>query len=280
MRKDGVRVKNISPIDRLMPYVMSKRYDAQNMCNVELLDEPVHAYLNECRKKGLHMSHMAVIIASYLRTVAEYPWLNRFVANKKIYRRNEITVSFVMLTKHENDFNDTVVKIKLDKTDDIFEVNRKINEEIEKNRVAKPDNKTERIMNLLTAMPGLVNFAFGVIKWMDRHNILPKAIIDASPFHTSMFITNLASLRTNYIYHHVYEFGTTSLFLAMGQAQEKVVKKGKDFAVEKVLPIGVVMDERICNGCYYSHCFKTMQKYMKNPKLLELPPEIVNEDND
>ncbi len=83
---------------------------------------------------------------------------------------------------------------------------------------------------------------------MDRHGLLPKSLIKASPFHTSMTISNLASIRTNHILHHVYEFGTTSILITLGNMREVPVRKGEEIVFERSLPMGVVMDERICSG--------------------------------
>ena len=40
------------------------------------------------------------------------------------------------------------------------------------------------------------------------------------------------------------------------------------------------MDETICPGSYFALAFRKIRKYLRNPELLELPPEAVNEDPD
>jgi len=117
-----------------------------------------------------------------------------------------------------------------------------------------------------------------VFKLMDRYGLLPKAIIDASPFHTSLVITNLASIRTNHIYHHLYEFGTSSIFVAMGNMREVARRKGEEIVFDRCLPMGIVMDERICSGSYFARVFRRFRQYMLDPSLLEGPPAVINED--
>jgi len=111
---------------------------------------------------------------------------------------------------------------------------------------------------------------------LDRHGLLPKAIIDASPFHTSLVISNLASIRTNHIFHHVYEFGTTGILITMGNSREIPKRVGGEIIHEKCMPLGIVMDERICSGSYFALAFRRMKKYLSNPSLLEAPPEVLN----
>jgi hypothetical protein len=169
-------------------------------------------------------------------------------------------------------------KIYFDMTDTIFDVQRKIDEYIAENRTSETDNKTEKMLNVLLKIPGLPNFAVGLFKFLDKHNMLPKSVIDASPFHESLLFSNLASIRTNHIYHHVYEFGTTSISVTMGNPRVVPKMKRDEVVFEHTLPLGVVMDERICPGSYFAAVFKRLSQYLKNPALLELPPEKVEHD--
>ena len=99
-------------------------------------------------------------------------------------------------------------------------------------------------------------------------SIYKAKIIDLSPFHTSMFITNLASIKTSYIHHHCYEFGTTSVFVCMGKPVPDYM--GGDLT-RKVMPIGVVMDERICTGYEYAAFYSDFKGYLRDLSQLETP---------
>ena len=218
MRKDGKKIKITDPMYTLVPYIMEKRYDSMNMIELDIPIAPIQAYINKKRREGISISHMGVLIAAYVRTAAEFESLNRFIMNKKIYQRNEFAVGMVVLKPGTDD--GTMNKMYFEMTDTIFDVHRKMNEYIELNRKPGAQNNTDALMKTLLSIPGLVTVAVAVLKWMDRHNILPKAIIDASPFHTSVGISNLGSIRTNHIFHHCYEFGTTSIFITMGNLRE------------------------------------------------------------
>ena len=277
MRADGKRLKHVDPMYTIVPHIMDKRYDAMNMITIDIPYDSVQNYLNEKRKEGTPMSHMAVIIAAYLRTCAKYPALNRFIMNKKVYARNHYAVSMVVLTPG-TDGAETMSKMYFEPTDTIFDVNNKINEFVEKNRNAPQENNMEKFMSALLSVPGLLTVGIGLIKILDKWGLLPRWIIDLSPFHNSMVISNLISIRTNHIYHHVYEFGTTGVLITMGNFREVAKRKGGEVVFEKTIPLGVVMDERICSGYYFSKAFRELQKYVKDPSLLEVPPEEVVED--
>lgn len=279
MRADGKRLRHTDPMYRVAAHIMDKRVDSMNMITIDIPYEPIQEYINKKRKEGIRISHMALVIAAYIRTMAEFPELNRFVVNKKIYARNEVAVGMVVLKSLE-DHNGTMSKMYFDKANTVFEVNDIINKYVEENRDVPENNSTEKLIKILLSIPGLLTVGVKVFKLMDRYGLLPKAIINASPFHMSMGITNLASIRTNHIYHHCYEFGTTSVFMAMGNLREVAKRKGDEIVFVRSLPIGVTMDERICSGSYFATAFRTLKKYLANPELLEVAPEKVIEDSD
>ena len=279
MRADGKRLRNTDPMYTVAAYVMNKRVDSMNMVTLYIPYDPIQNYLNEKRKQGIAISHLGVIIAAYLRTAAEFPLLNRFIMNCKPYARNEFCVAMVVLKSGEMD-NGTMSKMYFKMTDTIFDVNGKINEYVSDNREVPEKNGTEKMIKILLGAPGVLRVGVGLFKFMDKHGLLPKKVIDMSPFHNSLCISNLASIRTNHIYHHCYEFGTTSVFITLGNLREVAKRKGGEVVFERCIPLGVVMDERICSGSYFALAFRRMRKYMRNPELLELPPEVINEDPD
>ena len=277
MRPDGKRLRNCDPMYTVAAYIMDKRMDAMNAITIDIPLDPIQEYLNKKRKEGVNISHMAVIIAGMLRITAEFPELNRFIVNKKAYARNEFAVSMVVL-KNGDASHGTMSKMYFDYNDTIFDVNNNINKFVEENRESPDNNGTEKLIKFLLSMPGVLPVGVGLFKWLDKHGLLPKAIIDMSPFHNTFVISNLASIRTNHIYHHIYEFGTTSMILTMGNSREVPKRKGGEIIFEKCMPIGVVMDERIASGSYFAIAFRRLKQYLRNPELLELPPEKIVPD--
>lgn len=276
MRADGKRIKNADPMYTVAAYIMDKRVDSMNMITIDIPVDPIKEYLNEKRKQGINLSHMGVVLAAYLRTMKEFPELNRFVVNKKIYQRNEIAVGMVVLKAGQVDHG-TMSKMYFNENNTIFEVNDIIDKYVTENREAPDNNSTEKLIKVLLSLPGILPVGVAIFKWLDKHGLLPKSIIDASPFHMSLGITNLASIRTNHIYHHCYEFGTTSVFMAMGNTREVPKRKGDEIIFEKCMPIGVTMDERIASGSYFALAFRKMRAYLRNPELLEVPPQDTND---
>ncbi len=279
-RADGTYLRHTDPMYRIAAHVMAKRSDSMNAITLDIPLAPIDSYIRQKRREGVSISHMAVIMAAYVRMVCEYPAVNRFIVNKRAYARNELAIGMVVLSgSHADTANGgTMSKIYFDLTDTIFTVEEKIQKYVAENREDKSNNKTEGLIRKLVAIPGLLRFAVNFLKWADQHNLLPKSIIDASPFHTSLVFTNLASIRTNHIYHHCYDFGTTSIVMAAGNSREVPKKKGGEIVFEKCMPLGVVMDERICSGSYFAMAFRRIKQYLRDPSLLEEPPAVIIPD--
>lgn len=141
-------------------------------------------------------------------------------------------------------------------------------------------NKTDKLVNILNIIPnGFILFVVKFLKFLDKHGIMPKAVIKASPFHTSVFLTNVGSLGIDSIYHHIYNFGTTSLFFSMGKKKKSYIYEDDEIKEEKCITIAFVGDERICDGHYYATSFKQLNKYLKKPELLEKAPKSVTTDD-
>ena len=277
-RPDGKQLKKLGVEYLVMAHVMKHRYDALNMITLDIPVAPVRHYLNEKRKEGKRYSHLTVMLAAIVRTFAMYPKLNRFVVNKRIYARNELAIGMVVLKNGDINEAGTTDKMKFDLSSTIEDVDRVCTAYVEKNRNPDDVNDTDKLAGILTSVPGLLRVGARFLMWMDKHNWMPKSIIDVSPFHCSLMFTNLASIKTNHIYHHAYDFGTVSLTLAMGNMRDVPMMKRGEVTLERCIPLGLVMDERIASGAYFAIAFREFQRLMAHPELLETPPEEVKAD--
>ena len=280
-RPDGRAIKDLEPMQMIMPYVMKTRTDSMNMYEDTFACEPMDAYIKEKAAEGINLSYMHIIIAAVVRLIALRPQLNRFCMNGKIYARPKIWVSFVVHPTLRDESVGTTIKLCFEGTETILEIAEKINEAIANETInRKGENGTDKLLRtLMKKIPGpFIKFVVNTLLWMDKHNIMPKAIIELSPFHTSFFITNLKSLGINHIYHHTYEFGTTGLFFAMGKERVVPVFKGNEVVPEKQMGFGLVSDERFCDGLYFALSLRKLRRFMQNPAVLEKPLDKKIED--
>lgn len=282
LRADGKRVKGIDPIQKIIPHIMKYRYDAQNMTRYSCRCEPLDDFIRSENEKGFKFNYMHIMTAGLLRITAMCPWLNRFVMNGRIFERNNVCFSFVVKKELKHDAAQSLVKLEFNGGESIYEVKEKIDNAVRENSKLEANNGTEKLAHLLTITPNfMIKFLVGMIKYMDKHGLLPHAILKLSPFHTTYFITNLKSIKGPAIFHHSYDFGTTGVYVAMGkESKEPVVNKDR-IEVGKVMPVEIVMDERFCDGFYYVKALNLLKNILEHPEVLIAPwsnnlqPELV-----
>ncbi|MBQ2953467.1 MAG: 2-oxo acid dehydrogenase subunit E2 [Clostridia bacterium] len=278
-RPDGRRVKDIDPVVRITPYLMPMRCDAQVFLQHKADYELMARYIAKKGMEGERITFMQIIIAAFVRTVSQHPEINRYIMNKQFFSRNCCSVSFTMLKDMTDpDAGETAVKIKFDLTDTIFDVRDRMMKVIEASRGVENQNFVDKLVRFLFAIPGLPTAIVSLVRLLDRYGLCPGALLDELPFHTSMYITNNASIGLHHVNHHIYNFGSTSLFFGMGTAERvAVVEKGVT-RMKRFLPIGITADERVCSGAHYAQFFDMMRDLLNHPEKLEVPPESVKFD--
>jgi len=278
-RGDGYLVKEIDPVIALTPYLMPMRCDAQVMLTYKIDYEKLARFMAEKGREGYRITFMELFIAAYVRAISQQPQLNRFIINKRYYTRKDIVCSFAVLQDTaDGSVKENVAKCKFDPHDTIFDVAARIKEAIEQTRKADADNSTMKVANLLKR-PLVANTLVGFARVLDRYGLLPKYLLDASPFHTGLFFSNNASIGLPHVFHHIYNFGSTSLFVVIGNVERTVDLDVNGQPVRKrILPAEVTADERVCAGIVYSKFLRLYQHLINNPQELEKPPEQVYYD--
>ncbi len=272
-RSDGKKVKNIDPVMRLVPHIMFDRNDAMVMQLQEIDCENMDKYILDKRKnEGLRLTYMDIVMASFVRVVSLRPKLNRFIVNGRIYKRNNIQISLAVKKKLTDQAEETTIKLTFDGTESIKEVMEKVHQTVKENK-GDIQNDTDNIAKILTRVPNLlIKIMVRFLMWLDKHGMLPKSVIDASPFHTSIFLVNLKSIKMETVYHHIYNFGTTGIFVSMGKEtmEPKVINPlTNEVGVKKIMKMGIVVDERISDGLYNSLSLREFKKIMENPYILD-----------
>lgn len=277
-RSDGRRIKSLSPFVKIMPYIMERRSDALIYHKQTLVTAHIDDYIHAKRESGAKMNYMHVFIAVFVRVLAQRPQINRFVMNGRYYARNHISISMAVKRSLHDDGEETTVKFMFTGKETIFEIAQIVDDVIREN-LGDTQNETDQLAAKFMSLPGpLVKAAVRSVKWLDRYNLMPSGIIKASPFHTSLFFTYLKSIKLDYIYHHLYDFGTTGVFIALGKVKKMPIVEN-DVVVEKsVCEIGYVLDERLCDGLYFANTFKLAKKYLEDLTLLETPLDAIKED--
>ena len=282
-RYDGYKVRNLDPVFGIIPYIMRSRLDSQIFFEEEIDITGLRSFIVENRKDipGLSMYHF--FIAALVRTMAQRPRINRFVSGGKIYSRNYIRISLTVKKAMSKDGEEGNLNPEFEPSDTLADVTAKFNAalaEVRAEEEAAAGNDTDITVKLLNMLPGFIKRWFiNFMRHLDSCGMMPKIINKVSPFHSSAYVTNVGSIGLNSIYHHLYEFGTTSVFMAIGKKEVKhELERDGSVKSKHVIKMRFVLDERICDGYYFASAIKQFMHLVKHPELLLAPPDYISED--
>lgn len=260
-RRDGKRVKDIDAMHVLMPYIKPNRCDSDVFINQKLDVTELVNYYEDMKLKDNDLTYFHLFITLIAKTIYNRPLLNRFIVNKKYYDRNDVLIAFTAKVNYEDTSKEILKVIKIDPEDNLFSIKEKTLKAVSDVRNAKEEG-TNSIMNIISKLPSfLMSLVVKVVKFMDRHDLLPKSLINDNLYYSTCIVSNLGSIKSSAIYHNLTDFGTSSILATFGEIREE---NGRKYA-----EAGINIDERIADGVYFVKSVKLMQDILNNPKCLE-----------
>jgi hypothetical protein len=280
-RKDGRLLRSLPAYTKFMPYIMATRNDALNLYEESMEVTEVDRRLRRLRVEGYKgIGFLHFLIAAYIRIVSMLPGLNRYVAGRRIYAGNDITVVMTVKRALSIDATETSIKVHFEPTDTIFDVYRKMNEKIDEVKATEENNNTEDVADALARLPRfLLRFVIQILRILDYFDLLPQSLLEASPFHGSLIITDLGSLRIRPVFHHIYNFGTLPVFIAFGAKRHAYeLDRHGNMVDHKYVDCKFTLDERTTDGHYWAQAFQAWRYIFQHPEILEQPPTRIVED--
>ena len=281
-RIDGRRIRTLPAANQLSPYIMVNRNGSSNLFEEHFEITNAERYIRAKRREGLtNFGLVHLLLACYCRGVAKYPGLNRFVSGQRIFSRGE-DIQFSMTIKKEmsTDAAETEIKLHLSPRDTAYDVYRKMNEAVTEVKNTPLDASVDNVAAALMMIPGVIlKFVVWLLKTMDYFGLLPKFLLEVSPFHGSMYFTSMGSLGIPPIYHHLYDFGNIPVFAAFGMKRRanEVLEDGT-VVTKKYMDVKFTLDERTVDGFYYATFLKYFKRLMQHPELLDQAPAEVVQD--
>ena len=280
-RSEGRLLRSIPGFAKFIPFIMPQRNDRCIHYEESFEISDVDRRLRKLRvegHKGIGILHF--IIAAYIRAVSMLPGVNRFVVGRRIYARNNIEVVMTVKRSLSVDDTETTIKVVFEPTDTIFDVHRKMEEKIQEIKTSDENNGTEDFADACAKLPRFIlRFAIAMLRVMDYFGWIPQSLLDVSPFHGSMIITDLGSLRIGPVYHHIYNFGTLPVFIAFGAKYHKYeLNRHGEVEDHKYIDTKLVLDEGIVDGHYYAQLLQAFRYMFQHPEIVETPPSKVVED--
>ncbi|MBP5282669.1 MAG: 2-oxo acid dehydrogenase subunit E2 [Lachnospiraceae bacterium] len=272
-RRDGKLIRDIDAMHYFMPLMYPNRCDNEAFMTMRINLEKTEEYLQKRAQEhpGEKMTIFQIVLAATLKTIWLRPQMNRFIANKNVYQRNDVTVAFVVKKTFTDEGEETLARIEAQEGDTLETIAQRIREQIEFCKTGT--DESTKAMNFLKKVPG--KHAIGrMARFLDRHGWMPQSVIATDPYQCSVVLSNLGSIGLNVGYHHLMNWGTTSVFIVIGKKRKKPhYDANGNVTMQKELMLSITIDERISDGFYYAKTMKLMKKLVENPELLELPIE-------
>ena len=284
-RIDGRKIRTLAPMAQITAYFQVERNTCSNLFEESFEITHIDRYIRQKRKEGytdFGITH--VLLAAYVRGVAKYPQLNRFISGQKVYSRgNDIQYCMVIKKDMTLESPDTSIKVHLHPADTAIDVYNKLKAAVDSVKATQElDSSLDNLIMYFNLIPSVVlKFLVWLLKLLDYFGLLPKFLLELSPFHGSLFFTSMGSLGIPPIYHHLYDFGNLPVFGAFG-CKRRALEVTEDGSVvqKKYIDVKFVLDERIVDGFYYATFFKYYRRLLAHPEILDLPPEEVVKDID
>ncbi len=277
-RNDAKKVKDIPAFNRFLPYIMPKRVDSLVYFSMEVDMTQAMEYVRTRKKQNDQYQIRAfnIILGAMVRTTALYPRVNRFINNRVFYQRNDISFNFIVKTDMTIEATERNALVNFEETDTINEMAQKINSSIEEIRNVDVSKDEAAIRILLRLPKTIIKMFVGVIRTLDRWGIYPKSFRDTDGLHVTAFVANVGSINIeNPPSHHLYNFGTTSMFVTLGKINRKrVTQADGTVKTTESMDIGFTVDERVADGFYFAQVLRCIKRHIEHPELLEKAPDL------
>lgn len=273
-RKDGVKLRNIHAMHFVMPLMYPNRCDNEAFISERIDLTNINSYLEKKNAGNPEYKYnlFQVVVAAVLKTVTLRPKMNRFIANNTMYLRNEVSAAFTVKKIFSDNGAEALATIHTSGSETIDDIHDEIFRQVSLCRSDEVDAGTQSL-NAVAAIPGPIARLVGcVARWLDRRGWMPRSVIAGDPYYCSCVLTNLGSIELHAGYHHLTNWGTCSLFCAIGEAKKRpFFDDDGTVHMRDSLDFGLTIDERLADGYYYSRTVALLRKLLENPELLEKP---------
>lgn len=274
-RRDGTLLRNVDSMHFLMPLIYPNRCDNEAFISERIDLTNINKYLEEKNKDNSEYKYnlFQVLVSAVLKTITLRPKMNIFIANKNMYQRNEVSAAFVIKKVFEDNSEEGMAFIHSKESHTIEDVHNDIFRQVHRCRKETKQDSTVEAMELLNKIPRFISkAAVSFICFLDRIGKVPKALVSTDPYYSSVLISNLGSIKLKSGYHHLTNWGTTSVFMVIGEKKIRpFFDEDGNMTMRDSVDIGLTVDERIADGYYFSKTVKLLKKLLENPELLEKP---------
>jgi hypothetical protein len=276
-RKDGRYLYDADPMHKFMPFLLPKRTECEVFLKESIDATNILEYLDGKKDiEGNRITFFSLLMSTLIRTFAMRPALNNFIAGHRLYRRNKIDIGFVMKKEFSDTGAETVVRLAFDPSLTLAEVSEKLYAHIDGFRASESPGADKTIKKFSKLPRFLTKFIISFLRFLNYFGWVPKDLIESDPNFASAFVANMGSIKGNAPFHHLNNWGTSSLFITIGAIEERICVINGEAEIRKCFDLAFTVDERISDGYYFMRSIQIMKEILSDPTCLEIPfaPEV------
>lgn len=274
-RRDGKLLRDIDGMHLIMPMIYPNRCDNEAFISERIDLTNIDKYIAEYNAKDpeFKLTLFHVIVASVMKLLVLRPKLNRFIVNKNLYQRNNYSASFIVKKQFSDSSEEGMAFIYANEDSTLDSLHDELYKQIKREKSAASANSTADTLDFFTTIPRfLVKLIIRLLCLLDRHGIVPQDIIAADPYYASVIFSNLGSIKLKSGYHHLTNWGTTSIFVVVGEMKKRVfLREDGTEEYRNSVDLGLTIDERLADGYYYSKSVRILKHILEHPECLEQP---------
>ncbi len=272
-RRDGKRVRWPDGYHNILPYIMPKRTEAEVSMTEQFDVTDLVKYMAERNgKEGTNLKIFHAICTAVARTVYHRPKLNYFISGRTYYERPDITLSFVVKQRFEDEADETLMFLKVEPDMNFDSISKLIIGDVKKVR-KEQSNDLDKLMSFFGSLPRpFLEVFFGTLRRLEYHGVMPKALTAGDPNYSSVLLSNLGSIRSDSCYHHLSNYGTCSVMITIGvlHKEQKLMEDGT-WQERDVINCTFTIDERLADGFYFAKSLRIAKYMLEHPEVMNEP---------
>jgi len=274
-RRDGTLIRDIDSMHYIMPLMYPNRCDNEAFISETIDLTAIDEYLakKNAENPAYKYNLFQVVVTAMLKTITLRPKMNRFIVDGNMYQRNDITASFTVKKIFADNGGEALARINSKPEFTLEDIHNEIYQQVSFVRTDGNVDESTASMDALQKIPLFLKKGLGIgARFLDRKGLMPASVIATDPYQCSVILANLGSIHLKAAYHHLTNWGTTSIMVIIGEIKKRRFENEDGTEdVRNSVDIGLTIDERLADGYYYSRTIALFKKLLENPELLERP---------
>ena len=273
-RFDATYLKDCDSMHFIMPFILPDRCSNQAFFTFQIDLTNLNKFIE--KKNAGHPDYkynmFQCIVTAVLKIITLRSKLSIFIHDKRMYKRNEVSAAFTVKQEFLDDGGEVLCFIHSKPEWTIDDVHNELKRQLLKLKNRNYVDESTGFMDKFNQLPKFISRPLvSLVAWLEKHSLCPKALLETDPYHSSVVLANLGSIGLPDGYHHLTNWGTTSIFVVIGQYGRMPFYENDKTIFKDGVKLGITVDERIADGYYFSKSFKMLQLFLENPELLDQP---------